>query len=276
MSDMFASFSDNDNFRKRAKGAFPRLSLSKVLELPRAIFELGEGEPVRRLTVFNHLGKSPDSGSSRLMVTASNGGYGLTRGGYQADYLELSDLGLRIINPDTEYDKYKAVYESLMLNDLFKGFMDRFQGKSLPPNDEIPIDFLRNSFQLSFPDGETLWSVIKDNLSDFGLIKELSGRRTIVSPEMALEAIDSTPHIHRAKQHDQEEVKSPIQTIEATQSGIDNHNQKMRMPLSLGETNPQFHFNIQIHLPSDASPEAYDAIFRSLSVHLLGRESEDR
>ncbi len=37
---------------------------------------------------------------------------------------------------------------------------------------------------------------------------------------------------------------------------------------------PQVTFNIQIVLPENASPETYEAIFSSMSTHLLGRDEE--
>ena len=37
---------------------------------------------------------------------------------------------------------------------------------------------------------------------------------------------------------------------------------------------PQFHFNIQIHLPDNSTPEVYDAIFHSIAKHLIGRSEE--
>ena len=37
---------------------------------------------------------------------------------------------------------------------------------------------------------------------------------------------------------------------------------------------PQIHFNIQIHLRENGSPEDYDAIFKSIGTYLLGRKDE--
>lgn len=41
-----------------------------------------------------------------------------------------------------------------------------------------------------------------------------------------------------------------------------------------GRKSPEIHFNIQVVLPENASPENYDAIFRSIATHLLGRTEE--
>jgi len=47
---------------------------------------------VRKLTLFDKIGKSPDSGPSRQLITNSSR-YGLTKGGYQAEFLELTPEG---------------------------------------------------------------------------------------------------------------------------------------------------------------------------------------
>ena len=40
------------------RGVFPRLPFKKVLEFVTAIHEIGQGEPVRRLKIFDFLGKA--------------------------------------------------------------------------------------------------------------------------------------------------------------------------------------------------------------------------
>ena len=37
---------------------------------------------------------------------------------------------------------------------------------------------------------------------------------------------------------------------------------------------PQFNFNIQVQLPENGTPEVYDAIFKSMSEHLLKNYGE--
>jgi hypothetical protein len=50
---------------KKAQGRFPRWPLRAVMPLVDAIYELTEDERVRRLMVFDKLGKSPTSSASR-------------------------------------------------------------------------------------------------------------------------------------------------------------------------------------------------------------------
>lgn len=99
--------------RKRAYGTFPRLPLSKALELPQKIYGLGEGEDVRRLYVFDKLGKSSTSGHSKDWMAAANGGYGLITGSYATEYLGLTERGRKIVAAKDELTKYEAIYEVL-------------------------------------------------------------------------------------------------------------------------------------------------------------------
>src|ERR1700722_8538137 len=66
--------------RKRISRNFPASSFEEALEFAKAISRIGSGNPVRRLTLFNEIGKSPESSASRLMITNANR-YGLTTGG---------------------------------------------------------------------------------------------------------------------------------------------------------------------------------------------------
>lgn len=78
--------------RKRVKRKFPASTFADAEAFVKSVFDVGGGQAVKRLTLFDQIGKSPDSGASRMMVTNS-GKYGLTSGGYQAEEIQLSDLG---------------------------------------------------------------------------------------------------------------------------------------------------------------------------------------
>lgn len=272
MADKITTSNTNDNNGgsaqgKRARGLFPRLSLNKTLELAQAIFDLGEGEPVRKLTVFNKLGKSPESGPSRTLMAASNGGYGLTSGSINTDFMSLTDIGLEIISTKDTSRRQKTILGTLFENELFSAFIIRFSGKGL--NDEIAVDFLKTNHKLSDPDAKAAFQVFKENLDDHGLIREYSGRKVVLSQEMALEEtrksipVPNIPDIGASAN-------------EPFSQGSDSTAQVRYPPRMLSDkTTPQFHFNIQIHLPENATPEVYEAIFKSISTHLLGRGEEE-
>lgn len=165
---------------KRKRGVFPRLSFKKTIELPRAILALGQGEPVRRVKIFDHLGKSAGSGPSRNLITVS-GMYGLTSGGFQAEHLELTDLGKKIVtNGDIG-----LIYEILFNNDIFSKFIEYWKDKVIP-EDDIASDWLVRNFHLVQEDAKSFWAVMKENIEDYHLTEQLSGKQVITSKEVAM------------------------------------------------------------------------------------------
>lgn len=79
-----------------------------------------------------------------------------------------------------------------------------------------------------------------------------------------------------AKTTKRETKKKPQTNIEdGSEAGTSTAGQSQLTSKSFsGRTIPEIHFNIQVVLPENASPENYDAIFRSIATHLLGRTEE--
>lgn len=82
--------------RRKSKRSFPVASFKDSAELAEAMAEIAGGaRQVRRVTLFDHLGRSPESGPSRQSVTNSSR-HGLTEGGYQAEALTLTPSPLTL------------------------------------------------------------------------------------------------------------------------------------------------------------------------------------
>lgn len=88
-------------------------------------------------------------------------------------------------------------------------------------------------------------------------------RATVTQKRRKSAAIDApAPQIHKPEvvaQQAEEPAKPPTRSI---------------LPAGLERIAPQIHFNIQVVLPENALPETYDAIFKSIATHLLGRGEE--
>ena len=257
---------------KRVRGVFMRLPLTRALDYPRKIYEIGEGEQVRRLSVFRDLGKSADSGHSRNLVVGSNG-YGLTTGNYNSELVGITPRGINIVHPANEASKYEAIYDALFENSVFSAFIARYVGKSVP-NDEVAVVYLQQAHKLSESDAQVAWSVVKSNIYDFGLVQEHAGRKVVVSRQMAIEDLQaassnvSEPTSDVPKSNSANPLVQPEQQVPAIKS---EHVSKGPITLPQGNVQPQFHFNIQIHLPETTDPDVYRAIFESIGTHLLGR-----
>lgn len=172
---------------KRKRGEFPRLPLKKAIELAKAVYDVGQGEPVRRLKVFDSLGRSANSGTSRALVIAS-GSYGLTQGGYQADYLQLTEIGKDLVTTDSQLRKHEIVYNILFGNEIFSSFIEYWKNKAVPA-DDIASDWLIRNHKLGTDDAQSFWEVIKANIFDFNLTEQLSGKYMIISKDAAIESI---------------------------------------------------------------------------------------
>src|SRR5450756_268165 len=119
--------------RKRTVRSFPAAPFEESIDFARSMFEFGSGGAVRRLSLFDHIGKSPDSGASRMMVTNASK-YGLIKGNYAAETLEITPDGVRTVDPqiparDQLRAKIKLAIEDI---EIFAKLHERFVGRALP------------------------------------------------------------------------------------------------------------------------------------------------
>ena len=86
----------DDIARTRQARPYPASSFTDALPLGEAIMRHASGEKVRRLTLVQQMDKSPNSGTTKMMITNS-GKYGITKGSYAAEYLELTETGRAVV-----------------------------------------------------------------------------------------------------------------------------------------------------------------------------------
>jgi len=121
--------------RTRRTTLFPASSFEEALTIANAIQKHAAGQKVRRLTLFDQIAKSPDSGPSRQLIVNSNK-YGLTKGSYVSDYLELTTAGKQATGADVApREKLKAKFKLAIENiSPFKSLYDAQKGNRLPAN----------------------------------------------------------------------------------------------------------------------------------------------
>lgn len=177
--------------RARTQRSFPASSFEEALEFAKAIFSFGSGQPVRRLTLFDHLGKSPESSASRQLITNA-GKYGLIKGSYKADQLELTADGLRAVDESLPPREIARARVKLAIDDItpFKGLYERLVGNRLPAKAAL-IDAMQ---ELGVAKGvaEEAVDTFIVNLRFVGLLRTLSGAERIVRIEHLLESLPSS------------------------------------------------------------------------------------
>ena len=180
--------------RRRATRPYPSSPFEEVIVLAETLFKTGSGLPVRRLTVFDELGKSPDSSASRDLVTNSNK-YGLTKGGYTAEQLELTDIGRRIVDPEYKpREQARAKIEAAIKSiEIFNVLYESVEGKKLPTRSFL-VDACKGN-GISEEHVEEAVDTFILNLRSVGLLKALSGAERVVPVDMALDDLPSGSHI---------------------------------------------------------------------------------
>jgi hypothetical protein len=85
--------------RKRTVRNYPACAFEEAAEFAAKVLQFGSGKQVRRLSLFDELGKSPDSSASRQLIVNSNK-YGLTEGSYAAEYIKLTPEGIKALDEE--------------------------------------------------------------------------------------------------------------------------------------------------------------------------------
>ncbi len=167
---------------------FPTLTFEEALELGLAIQQHAAGQKVRRLTLFNKMGRKSSTGPSRHLMTSS-GRYGITEGGYQAEYLALTPDGALATSPDAKPREQTAAGFRLAVEsvNVFKGLYERLKGNKIPSR-EVLSDY---AGELDVPEGDRLQCVdiLLGNAKFVRLLKVLSGAERVVTVDHLLDEL---------------------------------------------------------------------------------------
>jgi len=226
------------------KSLFPPVPIEEAQQIARTIAQKNAGQPMRRLDVFEELRKQPDSGPSRNLVTASSG-FGLTTGGYKAEILSLTDLGRRLAVDDDR----SAVTDAVLTVEVFRKFFEQYKDNPLPS--EVAGKSFLATAGVPTDRTEACWNLVRQNGEQCGLIQEVSGARRVLSRDHAIERMGIKP------------VKPIPQAEPSGRKAVEQAEQVAAVGL------PSLNINLEIHLPPDAKPEQYDAIFASMRKHLI-------
>jgi len=260
---------------KKIRGGFPRIPLKKVLELTDAIFEEGQGDPVRRRDALEKINRSPDSSNSVILIQAANAGYALISGNKNSSHLELNEKSILISNPKTpNFTRISEIHDLLYGNIYFSAILNKYNDKQFP-SDTIAIDFLAREHKLPQQEAEICWAVIKENIIDYNLFEDSSGKKIIIGKDYASSKI--TKSEIPSEKVKKEEIATEEKHIEKSQvHHIDENETGKNFVSSTKKIKnvPQITFNIQVVLPENATPATYESIFASMATHLLGREDD--
>lgn len=178
--------------RARTARSFPAAAFEEALELPLAIQQIGGGEKVRRLTLFEQLDKSPESGTSRQMITNASR-YGLTSGSYQAEWLELTQVGrVATSNEVSPREQLRARFTlAIERIDPFKLLYDRLRDHRVPTH-AVMRDILAEAAYPADQLQECVDTFIV-NAKFLGLLRPIAGSERLISIEQLLDELPAAP-----------------------------------------------------------------------------------
>lgn len=178
--------------KKRSLRSFPTSTFDEPLEFAMAVFRIGSGQAVKRLTLFDQLGKSPESSASRQLIINA-GRYGLTKGGVQADNIELTPDGQKAVDEQIN-DRERArtrVLLAISSIEPFQKLYEKFSGNKLPAH-AVLIDAAKDVGVDEEHAAEAVDTFIV-NLRFVGLLRTLSGAERIISLDMLLGDLPASP-----------------------------------------------------------------------------------
>jgi len=196
------------------------LTFEEALALAEAIQSYAAGQKVRRLTLFEKLDQSPDSSDSRRLVTASSQ-YGLTKGSYNAEYLELTPEGADATGEDVAPSKtLKARFHlSIEQHSPFEFLYQKLRASKMPAK-EVLEDYLSEASVEDDEKAECIDTFIL-NVTFLGLLRTIGGAERLIPLEQALEEGPKIPQPARAKSVDAGPTVS-VQPVANTGSDADD------------------------------------------------------
>jgi hypothetical protein len=179
---------------RRQQRPFPAVAFEDAAVLAEEIQKLAPGQRrIRRLTLFEQLGRSPDSGHARQQIVNSNR-YKLTKGNYNAEFLELTEKGAVATNPDAPArDRTRARFE-LAIADVppLAALYESLNGNKLPAQ-QVMRDQLVADQQFAAELAQEAVELFIVNAKHVGVLRPMAGSERVLTIEHVLDELPSTP-----------------------------------------------------------------------------------
>jgi hypothetical protein len=209
-----------DDRQTRVARSFPAATFEEALTVGQAIQEIAAGQTVRRLTLFDKLGKSPDSGPSRQLVTNSSK-YGITKGSYKSDTLELTNEGRTATSSEVPTDEQLRARFKLAIDSIppFKLLYENFKGSKLPAQ-AVLRDFLLDKGFKPQEVTEAIDTFIL-NAKFLGLLRTVAGAERLLPIEHVLEELPRMADDRERPGKTQKSANTPTSGVPASAATSD-------------------------------------------------------
>ncbi len=154
----------------------PGLPLERAVKIATTIAENYGYKPSTPLQVAKALEVAPTTGSFKMLAGASIA-YGLTTGGYNAENIAITPLGLRIVRPTSEGDDLAAKREALLKPRIIREFLTKYD-RAPVPKEAIGQNVL---VEMGVPQDRTaeVLKLILDGAESVGFLQTIKDRKYI-------------------------------------------------------------------------------------------------
>jgi predicted nucleotide-binding protein len=158
---------------------FPNVTLEQASAIADGLKEHGAKRPMNRVLLAKALHWSPSSSGFRDLIAAS-AKYGLTKGNFNSDNIELTDLGLRYTTPLNHEERAEVLQLTMRTIPVFAQLLDYYDNNKLPQ-----IDFLKNVLERAPFNVDSAWSeeaarVFVDTARFTGLVTDVGGSLYVI------------------------------------------------------------------------------------------------
>lgn len=190
----------------------PGRSLSDGIAIAQALYDNFAGKSAAPHDIALALDISPTSSAWRTLTGAAIA-YGLTNGGCNADVIELTDLGRRIVAPTEEGDDDIAKVDAMLRPRILRDFFQKYDRAKFPRN-----DIAKNVLSaMGVPSNrvDSVFDIVLENGRSVGAIRD-----TKTGPFVALSGITKAVEVDDAQTQnslaaDFEDAPSDLQVANA-------------------------------------------------------------
>ena len=159
---------------------FPSISVMDAARIADTIRRNNAGRPMNRVLLAQSVRISPASSGFRETISASSR-YQFTKGNYNSEAIELTDIGEQLTKPRSEGERLDALRQGFRGIPLFDQLLTHFNNSKLPT-----ADFLKNVLERAPFNVKPEWSdeaaqVFLENGTAVGFIRDVGGSPWVVT-----------------------------------------------------------------------------------------------
>lgn len=154
----------------------PSYSLTDALKVGVALVDQYGGRAATPLDVAAALNVAPTTSGFRMLCGASIA-YGITSGGYNAQEISLTPLGVRVLSPLIEDDDIAAKRDAVLKPRILREFLSKYSGAALP-RDDIAENVLK-SLGVPVERTQPVLQMIITNAQEVGFLRRIKDKQYV-------------------------------------------------------------------------------------------------